>query len=318
MPIEPGIPLTKKAVLEKVTQEQLFERYLGLPVEEGIHYCNPLRIDTKPGCKYYYNGVGTLYFHDFGKYHWDCFAVIQFRYNVNFIDSLKIIIRDFKLNELAPTLAIQQYSNIKVREEIRVSIREWDLADLKYWNQYNIGINELGLYKIYPCKSIWINSEYYRCKSNDPCYCFYFGDNLYKLYFPLRKEYGRFFQNLTREDNFLLGSHQLPNIGTDLVITKSYKDAISLHTFRIASAAVFDEYHVIKKELFDNLKSRFTNIYTLFDNDSAGRGLTIKYQKIYNTIPLLFPKTYAKDWTDCLAKYGVQFMRNIIDSYGKR
>jgi len=315
MPIQPGIPLTKSAVLEKVTQEQIFEKYLGLPIEEGVQYCNPLRIDNTPGCKYYYNAIGTLYFHDFGKYHWDCFAVVQFRFNVSFIDSIKIIIRDFNLNGLQPNIIQQQYSGIKVREEIRVSIREWEISDLQYWRKYNIDIDTLKNYRIFACKSIWLNGEYYVCKKNDPCYCYYFGDNLYKLYFPARLEYGRFFQNLVRTDEFLMGMSQLPGRGDKLIITKSYKDAVSISTFQLNAASVFDEYHIITERLFLHLKERFPIIYTLFDNDTAGRQLSIKYQRKFNTIPLLFPKTYAKDFTDCLAKKGVQFMRNLINTY---
>lgn len=312
MAVEPGILLTKKAVLEKVTQEQIFERYLGLPVDEGVQYCNPLRIDQKPGAKYYYNGIGTLYFHDFGKFHWDCFAVVQYRYNISFIDSLRLIVKDFHLNGLSPEFHHVREPAIKLREDIRVSIRKWEDSDIKFWGQYNIGAYELMTYKVYPCKSVWMNNEYYRCKSNDPCYCYYFGDNLYKLYFPYRRERGRFFQNINRDDNILQGLAQLPQGGDILIITKSMKDVMCLSSLGYNSVAVHDEYHVINEEMFINLYNRFDMIYTLFDNDLPGKRLSIKYLWKYKTNSLLVPKDLSKDISDLVKSYGVEFVKNLI------
>src|SRR5690348_17222810 len=108
MPILPGIPLRKDEILSRVTQEQIFEAYLGLPIDVGTTYINPLRADKSPGCRYYYRG-SKLYFHDFGKYHWDCFAVVQYKFNCSFIESLRIIVRDFHLNNLSATNNVVEY-----------------------------------------------------------------------------------------------------------------------------------------------------------------------------------------------------------------
>jgi len=312
MPIEPGINLTKETILSKVTQEQIFEAYLGLPVDTGTSYINPLRVDKRPGCRYYYNALGKLYFHDFGKNHWDCFAVVQYKFACTFAECLKIIVKDFSLNHLSSTNNVVKYiPETKIREVIKVSVRDWNDKDIEYWAQYNISPTILKIGNVYPCKSVWINDEHYKIKSIDPCYCYYFGNNMYKLYFPFR-DYNRFFQNIHLSDNTLQGFHLLPASGPYLVLTKSYKDVLSLYSFGIVSAAVLSEYHLIKEELYEHLLSRFPLIVTLFDNDETGRKLTIKYINKYRTPYLLFPiGSFAKDFSDNVKRFGVDKMNEI-------
>src|SRR5688572_2268496 len=272
MPVESEILLTKDNILKFVTQEQIFEAYLGLPIDTGTFYANPLRLDKHPGCRYYYDGLGKLYFKDFaGKFHWDCFAVVQYKYGgIKFVEALRIIARDFKLNGLTPTNNTVQYTPPpKEREVIKVSLREWEKEDLDYWKQFNISLEILKRFNVHPCKALWMNRQYYKCKKNDPCYCYYFGKDLYKLYFPSRKKgENRFFQNISIKDDMLQGLLQLPEKGDYLVITKSYKDVMSLASFGIPAVSVHSEYHVIKQEQYDRLHNRFPNIISLFDNDA--------------------------------------------------
>jgi hypothetical protein len=308
MPIEPGIELRKDNILKRVTQEQIFEAYLGLPVDTDTNYINPLRIDKEPGCRYYYNSLGKLYFKDFGsKHHWDCFAVVQYKYGCNFIEALKIIVKDFSLNGLEATNSVVQYiPPIKTRSVIKVQVRDWTKEDLQYWLQFNITYDILKLGNIHPCKAVWFGEEYYRCKSNDPCYCYYFGRDLYKLYFPKRKKgENRFIQNLSINDDMLQGLSLLPESAPYLILTKSYKDVLSLLSFGINSVAVHSEYHIIKRDLYENLHTRFPIIYTLFDNDPAGRSLSIRYRDLYNVQNLLFPMGWLKDFSDNVKQKGV-------------
>lgn len=310
MGFQPGIPLRKDEVLKRVTQEQIFERYLGLPVEEGKQFCNPLRLDNSPGCKYYYNAHGTLYFHDFGKHHWDCFNIVEFKFGIRFIEAIKTIINDFKLNGLQPIInPIER--ELKLKQRIQVTVREWNNDDLAYWNQYNIKQYQLNLYKVYACKNIWLNGELYKCKHNDPGYAFYFGNDLFKIYFPKRKDYGRFFQNITKDDNLLMGYSQLKDTDKTLIITKSYKDVMSLSSIAISAVSLISEAELLSEEYYFELKERFTNIYTLFDNDQTGRRATIRHQKAYNTIPLIFPWTMEKDFTDNVVRFGIDKMKEI-------
>lgn len=314
MPLEAGIDITKDAVLRRVTQEQIFEAYLGLPVDTGTAYINPLRLDKRPSCKYYYNALGKLYFHDWGKYHWDCFAMVQFKYGgCSFAEALKIIIKDFKLNGLSATNAVVEFTPTpKSRDQISIKVRDWNPNDIAYWQQYGIVVDLLKYYKVYPCSSAWVNGEHYTFHSNDPCYAYWFGQGKFKLYFP-KRSYNRFYQNIQKGDNFLQGYQQRNKDADYIVITKSYKDVMCMYNFGINSVAVISEYHLVEKEFYDQIKAQYNHVFTLFDNDLAGRTLTNKYRRAYNTIPLIFPWTLEKDFSDNFKKYGPQKLITIIE-----
>jgi hypothetical protein len=311
MPIEPGITVSKEEVLKRITEEEIFEKYLQLPPVEGIDYINPLRVDNSAGCRYYKNNNGRLRFKDFSKgYNWDCFSVVQFIYNCSFYEALKIIVKDFRLNNEVPKHEIKTELVLKIRYDIKIAVRDWNQEDNFYWNQYNI-INAGLRVNIFPCKAIWINNEYYRCRVADPCYAYYFGDGLYKLYFPKRKTQ-RFFTNVMFEDYLLQGYKELPESGELLIVTKSYKDVKSLRAFGIYAVAPQSESQILTKEQYEKLSDRFTYIFCLGDNDSAGRWFCIKHQNEFKIPSLLFPWTMEKDFSDNVKRFGVEYMKELI------
>lgn len=61
--LEP-IRVTKEMILSKVSEEQLMEHYLGIPVRKGL-FKSPLRQDNNPTCAFYRNASGDLIFKDF-------------------------------------------------------------------------------------------------------------------------------------------------------------------------------------------------------------------------------------------------------------
>lgn len=315
MPIEPGIELKKDEILRRISQEEIFERYLGLSVDEATQYTNPLRVDTNPGCKYYYNTEGKLRFKDFAKgTNWDCFSLVQHLHqDCSFIDALRIIVRDFKLN----TEAIRydkQYREIEIkpRREIKASTRLWESEDLAYWAQYNILADTLFTYNVYPAKGIWIDNDYYRVRKNDPCYIYYFYDDLYKLYFPKRKKgEKRFFTNVVYDDHLMQGYNRLPETGNILIYTKSYKDVMSLSTFGLNAIAPQTETELINLQLHEELTRRFTTIVSLVDNDNTGRNMGNRYSAI-GVPTFVFPWTMEKDFSDNVKKYGDRYMRDLI------
>jgi len=315
MPIQPGFELTKKAILERLTQEEIFEKYLGLEVDDGVFYCNPLRPDKRASCRYYYNAKGVLYFHDWGKYHWDCFAIVQYKFGgLSFTDAIRKIAKDFNLLNSDVNFQ-QQYVTLRIKEraEVKVAVRHWNDEDLKFWKAGNITVDTLTKFNVHPIKAFWINKEYYRCWQSDPTYCYYFGNGLYKLYFPKRTT-ARFYQNIDQiGDDLTQGWNNLPETGDILFLTKSYKDVMSMSTFGLISDAVLSETHVIKPEKIELYKQRFKKIYTLFDNDQTGRRLAIRYYRNYGIPYLMFPKSWKKDFFDNVRLFGVDKMQEIIN-----
>lgn len=318
MPIQPGLELKKSLILEKVTQEQIFEKYLGYEIDTESNFLNPLRPDRKASCRFYYNSEGKLYFHDFGKFHWDCFAVVQYRYGLKFIEALRKIVEDFTLVEVDVQFVNEKPLIVKERIDIQVAVRDWTREDLKFWERGCISEEILRNGNVYPLKAFWVNKEYFKCWKSDPTYCYYFGNGLYKIYFPSRKE-GRFFQNLNQSvDNITQGYYGLPRTGDHLIITKSYKDVLSMRAFNIIADAVISETHLLLPERIEEYKKRFTHIYTLFDNDQTGRRLAIKYWKTYNIPYLMFPKGWGKDFFDNASIFGRYHMAEIVEEIQKK
>lgn len=317
MAVEPGITLTKEEVLKKISEEQIFEKYLQLPVEIGVSYINPLRIDANPGCRYYYNNSGRLRFKDFSKGdNYDCFSLVQSIYNCNFIDALRIIVKDFRLNGISDEREqVEQIQIKRSRYNIKISTKEWNLDDINYFNKYNIFGDNL-YHDTYACKAIWINDEYYRCRSNDPCYAYYFGNELYKLYFPRRKS-NRFFTNITLEDQLLQGYNSLPTSGELLIVTKSYKDVKSMRSFDLYAVAPQSETQYLNENQFRSLQDRFNTIICVGDNDSAGRNFMLHHYHTYNIPSFMFPWTMEKDFSDNVARFGVEYMKNLINQLQK-
>lgn len=323
MPIEPGIELRKDEIFKRVTEEQIFEKYLQLAVDEGVTYMNPLRPDRKAGCRYYRATNGRMYFKDFSKgYHWDCFNVVQFMYNnCSFTDACRIIIRDFKLNNTPVLYDYAPQELLKLRMKIQVSVRSWTQDDIKYWGQFNIGLDDLSRFNIYPCKAIWINGEHYRCKTGDPCYAYYFGEDLFKIYFPYRKE-NKFYQNIHVDDDILQGYIQLKYQSDILVITKSFKDVICFDNFGIDAVAPMSEANIISKKHYEDLLNHYDYIVCVGDNDARGRAFMLAHNKEYRIPYYVYPKTWAKDTSDNIKRFGFNKIKEVVENrrlelYGK-
>lgn len=314
MPIEPGIPLNKEEVFKRITEEEIFEKYLQLPIDEDTFYTNPLRPDKKAGCRYYRNKNGRLYFKDFSKgFHWDCFNVVQVaNNNCSFIDALRIIIRDFRLNTVIPGYEIKHEETFKLRTKIQISVRSWNTQDVEYWGKFGIGLRTLSDFRVYACSTIWFNGERFLVKSYDPCYAYYFGNDIFKLYFPFR-ETNRFLQNTNYNDNILQGYNQLKKNTKTLIITKSLKDVMAYSLFGIEAVAPISENQIITPEQYAEITSIYSNIYTNADNDSTGRNFMVQHKILYNIPWIVFPKTFGKDISDNIKLLGLDKVTQIVN-----
>ena len=66
--------LSKEFLLSKVTEEDIFMKYLNIYPNLNDYFRNPLRTDAHPDCKFYRDSRGTLKFKDFAYgMNIDCF-----------------------------------------------------------------------------------------------------------------------------------------------------------------------------------------------------------------------------------------------------
>lgn len=338
--------ITKDYILKHLTQEQIIEKYTGIPVNKntliGNSVKSPFRVDKTPTCNYWYNENGKLRFRDWsGDFHGDCFDACARRLNINpkdkhnFIIILHTIAKDFNLNKYENKQSRVIYDdfiniikniNTKKRQPLIFNIkpRVWNYHDAEYWyKKYKLTSKDLHL--IYPAQEIYStkgNSTYqiYSYSTDNPAYCYYGGKkdgiDLWKIYFPLNKERGgkRFISN----SSFLQGK-QLITCGRVGIITKSYKDVLCFKKLGLQAVAPSAESVIITPDEYFWMKSKFDYIVSCMDWDRTGIRNAWKLRELYGITPIMFTRGRfnsidfgAKDLSDYIELNGQDNILTII------
>jgi hypothetical protein len=291
--------IDKKFILSRLSQEEIFERYLGVTVDFTEKICSPFREDKNPTCTFKRNPNGVMTFIDWsGDFLGNCFDVVMRLYGVNFWDACKIIARDFglvdglKVGNLKRKPRVHEIQEKEVAD-ISVKWRTLKQHDVAYWKSYGICVNTMQKYKVAPVQYAWVGDRLvYTYNAQDPCYGYYF-DGAIKLYFPLRKEW-RFLGNFVG----LQGYKQLPGSGNLLVITKSMKDVMFLYQCGIAAVAPPSESTIISKDEHYEFSQRFDTLVSLYDDDLTGRRSAGRMAELYDIPELYLSSHGGKDITD--------------------
>lgn len=309
----------KEAILSKISQEDIFQRYFPSEISLNKRYTNPLRVeDDSPGCFFKYLG-DKLYFIDFADNPTcrDCFAFLKdINHHTSFYDVLTEISKDFNLNlhkveTLFETPVITSIPKIqnkiikpKTQEKetiIKVVVQAFTSEDLDYWNSYGITLKTLHVYNVRPAYRAWINELFYHQYSKkDPMYRYRENDT-FKLYRPFASKNYVWRSNM--RGGTLEGWNQLPDKGEVLVITKSTKDAMCLYELGISAVSVRSESTRISENAIALLEARFKKIYIWFDNDQAGIVNAQKLQEQTNWNNIVLPENEPKDPSDFIKKY---------------
>lgn len=204
-------------------------------------------------------------------------------------------------------------------------MQDFSQKELEWWASYGITPPILKKFRVYSCKSIFLNGNYFASSNEQsPIYGYYKGKKdgleLWRIYFPKRKSY-RFLSNWSAK--MIQGLDQLPKKGKVLVITKSLKDVMTFYSCGIPAIAPNSENLFIPQTLFDELKSRFEHICVLYDNDLAGVSNMKKIRKETGLVCLMIPRSYgAKDISDFHKKYGhkktLELIQEGVNYYGRR
>lgn len=305
--------INKDFLLLRITPEQIFCYYFGiLEINLDNFYLNPLRDDNNPDCKFYINKDSSiLYFNDFAWKHFDCFGFVQEQYGLKFNEAVYKIALDFELVDNENFSAILGHKKAKhlkninpvEKKSFKITKRKHNYRNLNYWRNFlsYITIQDLIDYNIYPLHTLYMNDRPIYSTSYKNSFVYLLG--------------GRHFQcyggegNLLRENKFfntinkVVGLKILNNTKEYVVITKSYKDWFLMKLMGLNAITIMSETQRLSETNLSSLDG-FKHIFTLFDNDIAGKKATIRYKKEYGTIPLLFPKDMKKDYSDNLLKFG--------------
>lgn len=312
-------------ILLKVSPEEIFEYYLGECVDTKKKFCSPLRHDKHPTCTFTYRN-NKLLFRDWAEsVPYDCFEVVKQLYQCDYRTALNIIANDFGVTSSVITKPdvnnlnrIRKPKGNRETEGSRIRIKrnnEFQPSDIQYLNSFGISIRTAKFFRVYSCYKTWINNKViYQYSDNNPALLYHFGGYNYKIYF-YKSSSSRFLCNTNR----IQGYAQLPSHGEYCIITKSLKDVMVLYEAGIPAIAPQSENVLLDKGTVEELKSRFTNVYTLFDFDRAGITGANKYRKAFNIQPFFLTNGrfsthdyQAKDVAEFTSMFGIESLKQLI------
>lgn len=315
-----GSDINKQSILKLISQEAIFEKYLGIQVDLDDLVRNPLRVDIDPTCTFKWIN-GKLYFRDWTESKAkDCFDIVKLIYQCNFSQAIDIVAKDFGLFEGKEYEPVKRPISYKQREPVNLQIKRQPFTKYctDYWASQGISERTLIKYSVVGLRAIWVRgNKVYDWSPKDLAFAYQFSDTLIKIYFPLRKKKGqiRFFNT---DNTVLEGFSQLPATGELLIITKSYKDVMLFDEYNIPSVAPASESVTFNPLIVSILRSRFPIIYSLMDNDWPGRRAAIRLKQQYDIPPIIFPVGEPKDLTDNYKKYGNLYLLDTITDMKSR
>ena len=326
MIIEYEPKITKDYLLERASQETYLEYYLGIPVKKGL-YRSPLRKDDKPTCSFYRNKNGDIIFKDFsGQFSGNFISVVMYKYGCSYYMALKIIANDFGyikhkklVRNTKPIVISNNTFKDNGRATIQIEAKDFSTEELKWWKQYGITEKILKKFRVFSCKTVFLNGKIFT-KSNlaRPIFGYYRGKNsddleLWRIYLPFhRSNEPRFLSNW--KSSMIQGIKQLPKEGDVLIITKSLKDVMCLYALGYNAIAPNSENIFLTENQYNKLKEKFKHIILFYDNDLAGISNMNKIRKKYDIKCLWIPRHYeCKDISDFYKKYGEIETKKLLE-----
>jgi hypothetical protein len=315
----------KQYLIDKIGEEEIFKRYLERDPRARRNCTNPLRNDKHPGCNFTRSEkTGRIYFNDYAmEKSYDCFAVVMEKYGLTFWQAIRLIEKDFKVTLFSPTIKKEESKN-KVdkiptkKSSIGFEIQDYTQADLDYWAKYCVTQEDLIKYEIFSAKKVYINGTLrWEYSTDNPIYCVEFGYGAIKCYRPLEKSRtNRWLSSTKKEDTaFYYG---LPFVGDEVIITKSFKDALVLNVLGYPAVAPSSETISIDTPKFRALKMTYDHVVLLYDNDEVGIRSADKRSKELDIPYVYIPLEYGvKDISDFIEKYGkeetIKLLNNLLN-----
>lgn len=324
--------VTKELLLQEIDEVQIFSKYSNKEVLLGEVMLSPLRKENRPSFGYFVGENNEIYFKDFVLGGGDCIKFVQLKYGLSYFEALSKIAIDFKLED---KFLVKQVTNVNDMANdphhckgdiimnsspilLEKKRRAWQGYDYAYWLQYGITKKVLERYNVEPISYMFINGT--PIKVDKFAYCFIEHKDkreTYKIYQPYSKEYK---WRSNHNSSIWQGWEQLPDKGEVLFITKSLKDVMSIvNTTDYAAVALQSESIKPKDSVIDELKSRFNNIYVLYDNDfdsevNWGQVFAVELIHKYNLSNVVInAKHGAKDYSDLIKAKGPQVALEILE-----
>lgn len=301
--------------LSSVPREWVFEYYLKIPDKlQGQEFritslWNPS--ETTPSMYVYYIKSQSKYmFKDFssGK-GGDGVALVLEIFNLETrSEAARKIMTDYQeFITSNPAETTREYIEHFKYQVTSYVVRDWTTVDERFWTQYRVSSDILARYCVKPLESFTMQKkedggikELVIARGKLYGY-FRLDGSLYKIYQPDNADH-KFFN----VQSFIQGSEQISYSQPTLIITKALKDIMSITRMNlpVELVAPASENTMIPVHVLQAWKSRYKNVCTLFDNDSAGLKAMKRYEKEYG-IPYAHLKV-EKDTSDTVKVHGLE------------
>jgi hypothetical protein len=318
-----SLQITKDEILKYITELQILERYCSNYKTIDSSFKSEFYNDRNASCRIVISASGIPYYKDFGNGdYFLAFDYVSRKYGSNYHETCNIIANDFGLKnsnfKVTPQLLLinDALKLVKIKSNIQVVVRPFNMLDYHYWNQYHISLATLQLFNVKACKNVYLvkgDKHYvFNHKNDNPLYSYKFFKNnteYLKIYSPYSttKE-GKWLSNVGAD--CLQGYDQLPETGDTLFITKSLKDVMTFYELGYSAVGLQAETNKLSKKSYNELVKRFKRVILVLDNDDQGYTSTGDFLLEYDIEFFFIPD--EKDISDYIKKYGYKKAFNLI------
>ena len=306
----------KEDLLNKVSGFDILNHYLkpyhqNGALRNGKNISNPFLPEKQktPSFNIFDAGANEWRYKDFATDDsGDCFDLVMKLFNLSFPESLEKINSDLYLlldSDTRPNRV--RVPSKPVRANFSIKDRSFSQPELNYWLQYGITEETLQKFNVKALLEFHtLNKEgqNYTVKSNSVKFIFAY-DNIdwVKIYKPKDEKQFRFQYLGIKAPDFIFGWNQLPEKGESVFITGGEKDVMSLFSKGFPAIALNSETASLNKHISDDLKTRFTKVIILYDNDETGLKQSERLAIEHNLNRLILPEisNNGKDISDYFA-----------------
>ena len=318
-----------KDLLKNVSEVDILNFYI--PIKElPCLISSPLRVDNKPSFSIYVTTANKVKYRDLAKKEsGGLFDLLGKLWGLSFPHVLGRIQKDLKyiptsqipITEYSANYHSHLMSNAASIKKLEVKLRPYTTYDLEYWNQFGLPKSALLFADIYPVSDIIIHKGDDKSILRAHKYAYAYierkdGNTTYKIYQPYNLKCK--WLNSHNSSVWDLWS-KLPKYGDKVIITSSRKDAICLwYHLRVPAVSLQGEGYIPKEGVINELKSRFKEVYVLFDNDynkerNVGRENASHLCSLYNLIFIEIPAfLQSKDPSDLYYNQGSEIFKDTM------
>jgi hypothetical protein len=312
--------MTKGQLFEKVSAYEIFKKYLEYDFVLKEMYSSPFpnRRDDKPSFNIFRHYKGELVFKDFAFTSGDSIKFVALMHNIRRSEAIDLIIKDFGLEEVKEREPFNPEIKQRTKTLISITTKPFNLTEALYWYDYGISAGTLEKYNVKSLEMFRINnSKWFTANDNNICFAYIFNSGT-KIYKPYDKSGYKWITNC---NGGFQGFEQLPLAGNDLIITKSYKDVMTLYELGLSAIAPHGETMLISEADIEALKKRFLHIWILYDVDKTGYTKSEEICKKYKLKRFFIHNRYCiyknnkdeiKDISDFRKKEGERATRELL------